>query len=632
MGIPSLQVWLGEEATIDAVPTWVDITAYVRLKHGITVTRGSTYGAGAQPGTASLTLDNTDGRFTVGNTGSPYYPYVHLQSLVKIWRDGRPWFIGRIQSIPLSWPTGGDAECYVQVTLADRLARFGRMMLGTFAVEDIVALGPVGYWPMVEVPGSTNTANQMSRWPLSVNAAGDGTIAFGSATGPVGDGRQTPTFTPGTVPALMVTDVGTFDNRASLHGAGYGESLSAAFSTTVGGSLVRLNTTGFVLGLPWATTIDISVGTFFGIPGVRIVLNDQGGPWAVIFPCTVMDGMTHVVTFSLDTGAAPGSQMLVYVDGVSIAPTGGFGGDGRYYSLTGTVQVGWGVPVNAGASYTTAGFAGTISHVAVWTRPLSAGEALTISNALRGYTLTTQAAILKALGRRGQATSVAIDTGVTDNIPSEALTNASLASVLGDISASEMGTLYISATDVVTWKNRRTALAPSLTLTAADIDGGVTYNCDIQALVTVVTATQNGTTAIVRSEDVLTIGEINGSVTSISTVPGDGADHASWVANTGPRGPYVGQLKVDLATLQATPLAAAITGDILASVTLTGMPSQTPPNSTRLAITGTSETVSATAWEVTWTTVPAGIGSAWDLLIWDDATFGVWDAGHRWAY
>ena len=36
MAIPSLQVWLGQEATIDAVPTWIDITAYVRLEAGIT--------------------------------------------------------------------------------------------------------------------------------------------------------------------------------------------------------------------------------------------------------------------------------------------------------------------------------------------------------------------------------------------------------------------------------------------------------------------------------------------------------------------------------------------------------------------------------------------------------------------
>ena len=48
-GIPSVQVFLGEETTIDATPTWVDISSYVRLERGLTTSRGQSYGADARP-------------------------------------------------------------------------------------------------------------------------------------------------------------------------------------------------------------------------------------------------------------------------------------------------------------------------------------------------------------------------------------------------------------------------------------------------------------------------------------------------------------------------------------------------------------------------------------------------------
>lgn len=66
--------------------TWTDITDYVDVvKQGVTITRGASDELSeAQPGTATLQLDNADGRFTPGNAASPYYPFVRKNAPIRI--------------------------------------------------------------------------------------------------------------------------------------------------------------------------------------------------------------------------------------------------------------------------------------------------------------------------------------------------------------------------------------------------------------------------------------------------------------------------------------------------------------------------------------------------------------------
>ncbi|WP_416983560.1 LamG-like jellyroll fold domain-containing protein [Streptomyces sp. T028] len=71
-----------EPATI----AWTDITTYVDDQvTGVTITRGASDELSeTQPGTATLRLDNEDGRFTPGNSASPYYPYVRRNAPIRI--------------------------------------------------------------------------------------------------------------------------------------------------------------------------------------------------------------------------------------------------------------------------------------------------------------------------------------------------------------------------------------------------------------------------------------------------------------------------------------------------------------------------------------------------------------------
>ncbi|MFK4100814.1 LamG-like jellyroll fold domain-containing protein [Streptomyces sp. NPDC019531] len=66
--------------------TWTDISTYADVvKRGVTINRGASDELSeTQPGTASLLLDNSDGRFTAGNALSPYYPYVRRNAPIRI--------------------------------------------------------------------------------------------------------------------------------------------------------------------------------------------------------------------------------------------------------------------------------------------------------------------------------------------------------------------------------------------------------------------------------------------------------------------------------------------------------------------------------------------------------------------
>lgn len=65
--------------------TWTDFSQYVDMVQGVTITRGaSDERSETQPGSVTLRLDNQDGRFTPGNSLSPYYPYVRRNAPIRI--------------------------------------------------------------------------------------------------------------------------------------------------------------------------------------------------------------------------------------------------------------------------------------------------------------------------------------------------------------------------------------------------------------------------------------------------------------------------------------------------------------------------------------------------------------------
>ncbi|MFD5573973.1 LamG-like jellyroll fold domain-containing protein [Streptomyces cadmiisoli] len=66
-------------------PVLTDVTQYVDLARGISITRGAQDELSeTQPGTCTLTLDNTDGRFSPDRPSSPYYPNVKKAVPIRV--------------------------------------------------------------------------------------------------------------------------------------------------------------------------------------------------------------------------------------------------------------------------------------------------------------------------------------------------------------------------------------------------------------------------------------------------------------------------------------------------------------------------------------------------------------------
>ncbi|MER7967668.1 hypothetical protein ABTX35_01395 [Streptomyces sp. NPDC096080] len=67
------------------VIVFTDVSQYADLAQGIDIERGaSNERADIQPGTCTIRLDNSDGRFTAARPASPYYPNVKKGSLVRV--------------------------------------------------------------------------------------------------------------------------------------------------------------------------------------------------------------------------------------------------------------------------------------------------------------------------------------------------------------------------------------------------------------------------------------------------------------------------------------------------------------------------------------------------------------------
>lgn len=166
---------LGVKVEINLNGVWTDITAYARLSDGISI---SPFGrtnetSGMQAGQAALTLNNATGRFSPGNTAGAYYPYVQLNTQVRIsvndssvngtsYSGYRFW--GEVGSWPAAWDVS-QRDSYVQVTaygIWQRLSASTRKIGSPYTRWNTQLSQSntfAAYWPMEDGSGSTVLAS-----------------------------------------------------------------------------------------------------------------------------------------------------------------------------------------------------------------------------------------------------------------------------------------------------------------------------------------------------------------------------------------------------------------------------------------------------------------------------------------
>ncbi|MDP8928677.1 MAG: hypothetical protein M3O70_08915 [Actinomycetota bacterium] len=156
----------GPGAALSAA-VWTDVTQWVR---SVRTFRGKQQERDDhfQAGTATIVLDNTDGRFDPNNTASPYAPNVLPMRRIRVRAEANfytdtysdtyegvaaPVFVGYIREWPQQW--NGPNNAFVTVTAVDGFAILTNRDLpeSVFAYE-VAKIGPAHWWRLGDASGT----------------------------------------------------------------------------------------------------------------------------------------------------------------------------------------------------------------------------------------------------------------------------------------------------------------------------------------------------------------------------------------------------------------------------------------------------------------------------------------------
>lgn len=604
----------------DPAPNWTDISAYVDLNVGASITtgRGDEY-ASVQTGSARVALVNTDGRFTAGNVSSPYYPNVKIRKKLRISYTNPSGgatayrFTGYVEEWPTNWPTGSDTYSTSQVTAVDRFKRLGALApLRSVLEQEILADTPTAYYTLGE-PEESTTAGDTSRGgsgALATTQVGSGgTLTFGVGTGPATDALTAPVLTPTNV-----------TNGKYLAG-----------SVTVVGGATNLTITAFMLtSSAVVQTVCRLVTTSGGWVELRttaagkLEATDSAGSFTLTSSASVNTGATYQVGLSLSQAAGVVTVTLL-ANGVSVGSTTYAAAQLPSYTL---IRIGG---HSAGAAFT-----GTISHVAIYGSAVSAARQLIHTTAgSTGFAgERSDQRIARLAGYAGITTAQqSLETGSSTSIAFVNTTGLAPLAAMQDVAATEGGVLFMSGAGLLTFhaRSHRYNTVSTFIVTAGDVDTSAQFITNDALLINDATVARAGgiTFRAVNAGSVTDYGTSAVNLTLLTTSDLEVMDAANWKANQSalinPRLPNLGMDLMTSPLLTAT--ALLLTNG--SRVTLSGLPAQAPAASVDLFVEGWTETISTGSWVLALNTSPAPSSSVWQL---DSATYSQLDTSTRLAY
>lgn len=602
-GLPTVTVKLD-----DGTATFpYDISSYVRLVDGINMTHGRQDELGEiQPGTLGLTLDNTDGRFSLGSTiinaTSPIYVDNQIRVTYTVGGVAKDRFTGYVQTWPVEWPDGGDTFAVAQITAVDRLARLSRQTLRSVIEEEYLLDDPVCYFTLGEPSGSSSAGDTSGKGTAPLNVSGNGAaVVFGNATGPSTDALTAVTFAAGKY----------------LRNAGRPLDFSIAqFFTLEAFVNTSTATDGAVIAL-----LDQGAGIIHTLELTSTgKLRAKTPLYTLTGTTTITNGATHHVALKqTDT------QYKLFVDGVveaTQATNGWYDPFARLYVggfLENWIQ--W------------APLTGTVAHVAVSSslfNEVSDARIAAHSDAgLNGFnTERSDQRISRYLGYAGiTSANIVAETGNQTLVPHYDITGQSPASATATVNTAEAGLVFVSGDGKIVVHNRRhrtVKLAADWSLTAIDIAPSTTIPADMQQVANVGTASLQGgaTQSVTNASSKTRHGAYPTSYDSLLvTTDQQALDRINWQVGTHAEpSPRYSSLQVDLLTASQTLQQAAQAREIGDRIAITGLPSQTPSALSDQVIEGWTETLTATDWSMTFNTSPWSLEQAWIL---GDSIYGV---------
>lgn len=642
MAKPTMKVEIAfATAPDDPSPVWVDVTQWLQVNPGISITRGRSDNSSSIPASVcTFTLKNADGRFTPEYISGAYYPNVKKGRKVRVTATHNSVdyirFTGYIDEWTVDWPSAKTNLAFTQVTASSRKAKLDRgAELRSIIEAEYLQDNPIAYFPLGDSEGTTRAGNvstttQPQMAVTVIGAGSTGNVSFGSATGPATDGLTAALFTRVSATAgatlTMTSPTVLIDPFASATGTMLLECFFLTNATQEMG-ICQADQIGFFPGNAAYYLGTNSSGKLIGVS------YSNGVTYTLTSAATVSDGLTHHAALR-ERYDGTNTVAHLFLDGVSVANTT-IAGDWRntVYRV-----IGGGGALSANSCY-----AGTLAHVALTWSSAAISDTRIQQHSLAGSTGFSGEASGARISRLATYAGVAtadtdLDTGQSTSIANQETSGQTPLSLMEDVVTTEGGLLFDARDGALTFHDRahRYNAASVLALSAATGAGEITKDLepklDDQNLVNDVTASRDAgvTVRAVDTASVSEYGTYRADVQLLTTSDSEVTDAANWKVNIGstPR-VRIPTVTVGIRRLSTSQATAVLAREISDRITLSNLPPQAPASSAGFFIEGYSETVTDLAYAITFNVSTAELSGVWQL---DSSTYSVLNTTTRLAY
>lgn len=591
-----------------------DITSRVDLREGWDFSRGRRDEfATPDPGQAHLTVDNSDGAFTLG---APGYGSIRVDQRIRIIESVGEVTGNRFTGYVQDWPyevTDPRAKLVPsRLTLIDRLSRFNRRKLRDALVGAVISEGALAVWPLQEPAGSSE--------------------AFDVAP-PLPDHRLVPAGSGGSPVFGVAAEVDGFATGVEFAGGKYLVS-SGGYAVT-DAAVLELYLIINAAPATDATICNINsypasgwlkrTGVFL-TPAGKIRGGLSGGESDVV---AGTGNVVHVVLECASAGLPSGTGGKVWVDGELISSESFDGG-------VGTLGINVGVGGPGAPSQSIAPLDDVVVLMAAFhSGQVGAEVAARPISGMPSERSDERIARLAALGGMDPA-ELDLEEGV-QTVPAQDLDGVRLGAAIDDVVLAEGGLRFIDGSGNLATYNRHhrvyaAAGEPAVTLSAADVqERDLLISADKQFLQNEVSGTRVGGATVVAIDDVSQqrYDQYENDLGQLLVETDEQVrDRVRWQVHTysEPRA-RLAQVTIDLLTVPtelAEQLLALELGD---RVVVTDLPETSPTGPTAdLLVDHITERQSrggnSSEWTLTLGTTPAELAHGWIL---DDPVFSVLD-------
>ncbi|WP_228388575.1 LamG domain-containing protein [Streptomyces jumonjinensis] len=524
-----------------------------------------------------------------------------------------PRFHGTVNGWPIRWE---GLESTAAITCTDLFKRLGRdPELRSCLTEEVLLDGPAAYYPLAEPAGSTSAGDLSGSGVGTLTRVGTtGVVAFGDVAGPAATGDTAARFTPvsATSGRMLGGDLGPAFEAASM--ALYNH-VECWFSTSTPGR-VMLALTSSEGDYQVVLSLDGS-----GRLVLEFVLSEGELIQVPVATGNLADGQVHHVAYDEYT-------TTVYVDGAAL-------------SAAGMLQALGLRRITVGGYSGTRMWDGTISHIALYTRPpgpVGPTLALHYPAGNSGFSGEPADDRIRRLVRYTGLGSPVIYGTTHDPVAGQGPGGALALARLREIEGTESGKLFAARDQVaIAYASRDVRYNPApdtdaFTIAYADLETDqVQYRRDDQKMINTVVASRPGgaTQRVTDATSIAAYGTYappGGDLSLLKTSDNSVLDAANWLIHRY-RDPAAELREVPIEAYSHPDYAAILSADIGTHFTVTGLPA--PTADIRTTVEGYTETIQLNRHAITFHTSAQVTDSVWAL---DDPTYSVLGTTTRLAY